>query len=251
MTNSLPSHEFLVHPHTGQPLQAVGFRRNGAPIWPIIGAAEGDLGAPPVPAPPAGGPPAVPPVTPPVEPPAPPVEVRDPTALLNAYNAEKDKRKALADEARTANEALAALQAKVAGTEAEHAASVAAKKVQDEALDKANTRIKKAEVRAAATGKLADPADALVYLDLSKIEVGEDGEVDSKAVNAAIDDLIKNKPYLAAQGKQRFQGNGDGGPRTEDVKSFDDQIAEARKARNFPLAIALEQQRAAVLAASK
>lgn len=206
--------------------------------------------APPVPAPPAGGPPAVPPVTPPVEPPAPPEEVRDPAALLNAYNAEKDKRKTLAEEARIANEALAALQAKVAGTEAEHAANLAAKKVQDDALDMANTRIKKAEVRAAATGKLADPADALVYLDLTKIEVGEDGEVDSKAVTAAIDDLLKTKPYLAAQGK-RFQGNGDGGPRTEGMKSFDDQIAEARKARNFPLAIALEQQRAAALAASK
>lgn len=207
--------------------------------------------APPAPAPPAGGPPAVPPVTPPpAAPPAPAEEVRDPVALLNAYNAEKEKRKTLAEEARTANEALAALQAKVAGTEAEHAASVAAKKVQDEALDKANTRIKKAEVRAAATGKLADPADALVYLDLSKIEVGEDGEVDGKAVDALITDLITKKPYLAAQGK-RFQGNGDGGPRIEDIKSFDDQIAEARKARNFPLAIALEQQRAAALAASK
>jgi hypothetical protein len=250
MTNTLPSHEILVHPHTGLPLQAVGFRRNGAPIWPIIGAAEGDLGAPPVPAPPAGGPPAVPPITPPVEPPAPPVEVRDPAALLNAYNAEKEKRKTAADEARTANEALAALQAKVAGTEAEHAASVAAQRVKDEALGAANARILKAEVRAAATGKLSDPADALLYLDLSKFEVGEDGEVDAKALGAALDDLVKNKPYLAAQGK-RFQGNGDGGPRNEDVKSFDDQIAEARKARNFPLAIALEQQRAAVLAASK
>jgi hypothetical protein len=178
------------------------------------------------------------------------VEVRDPAALLNAYNAEKDKRKALADEARTANEALAALQAKVAGTEAEHAASVAAQKVKDEALGAANTRILKAEVRAAATGKLSDPADALLYLDLSKFEVGEDGEVDAKALGAALDDLVKKKPYLAAQGK-RFQGNGDGGPRTEDMKSIDDQIAEATKAGNHILAIALKQKRSADIAASK
>lgn len=206
---------------------------------------------PPVPAPPAGGPPAAPPVTPPVTPPAdPPVEVRDPAALLNAYNAEKDKRKTAADEARTAKEELAALQAKIAGTEAEHAAQIAAQKVKDEALGAANTRILKAEVRAAATGKLSDPADALLYLDLSKFEVGEDGEVDAKALGAALDELVKNKPYLAAQGK-RFQGNGDGGPRIGGDKSFDDQIAEARKARNFPLVIALEQRRAAELAASK
>lgn len=209
---------------------------------------------PPVPAPPAGGPPAAPPVTPPVappvEPPAPPAEVRDPTALLNAYNAEKDKRKTAADEARVAKEQLAALQAKVAGTEAEHAANLAAQKVKDEALGAANARILKAEVRAAATGKLADPADALLYLDLTKLEVGDDGEVDGKAVTAAIDELVKNKPYLAAQGK-RFQGNGDGGPRNEAEKSIDDQISEATKAGNHVLAIALKQRRSADIAASK
>lgn len=207
----------------------------------------------PVPAPPAGGPPAapVPPVTPPAEPVAPPAEeVRDPNALLNAYNAEKDKRKLAVDEARVAKETLAALQAKIAGTEAEHAAQLAAQKVKDEALSAANQRILKAEVRAAATGKLSDPADALQFLDLSKLEVGDDGEVDGKAVAAAIDALVKNKPYLAAQGK-RFQGGGDGGTRNESDKSITDQIAEARKARNFPLAIALEEKRAADLAASK
>jgi hypothetical protein len=178
------------------------------------------------------------------------VEIRDPNALLNAYEAEKEKRKTAAEAARTATEELAALKAKIAGTEAEHAAQLAAQKVKDEALSAANSRILKAEVRAAATGKLSDPADALQFLDLSKLEVGEDGEVDGKAVAAAIDDLIKNKPYLAAQGK-RFQGAGDGGTRTETDKPITDQIAEARKARNFPLAIALEQKRAADLAATK
>jgi hypothetical protein len=146
--------------------------------------------------------------------------------------------------------AFAALEAKVAGKEAEHAAQVAAQKVKDEALGAANTRILKAEVRAAATGKLSDPADALLYLDLTKFEVGEDGEVDAKALGAALDELVKNKPYLAAQGK-RFQGNGDGGPRNESDKSIDDQIAEATKSGNHILAIALKQKRSADLAASK
>ena len=31
-----------IHPHTGQPLVPVGYRRNGAPIWPILGASEDD-----------------------------------------------------------------------------------------------------------------------------------------------------------------------------------------------------------------
>lgn len=80
-----------------------------------------------------------------------------------------------------------------------------------EATDKANARIIRSEIRAAAAGKLADPKDALVYLDLSKFEVDEDGEIDSEDIVEAIDDLIKNKPYLAAATAKRFQGTGDGG----------------------------------------
>lgn len=36
------THPTLLHPHTGQPLKAVGRRRDGSPIWPIIGASEDD-----------------------------------------------------------------------------------------------------------------------------------------------------------------------------------------------------------------
>lgn len=213
-----------------------------SPAAPVTPAAPA---APPA-APPAGGPPAAP-----LTPPAPPAEeVRDPAALLSAYNAEKEKRKNAAEEARTHKEAadaaaaqVAALQAKIDGTEAEHAAQVAAQKVKDEALAAANTRILKAEVRAVAAGKLADPADALLYLDLSKIQVGADGEVDTAAVTAAVDKLITDKPYLAAQGK-RFQGGGDGGPRTESEKSIDEQIADASKSGNHALAISLKRQKA-------
>ncbi len=68
------------------------------------------------------------------------------------------------------------------------------------ALGKANGRIIRAEVRAAAASKLTDPADALNFLDLSVFEVDEDGDVDQDDIAEAIADLIKRKPYLAAQG---------------------------------------------------
>ena len=68
------------------------------------------------------------------------------------------------------------------------------------AIAKANARIVKAEVRAAAAGKLADPADALNFIDLGEFEVGEDGDVDQDEIADAIDDLLRRKPYLAAQG---------------------------------------------------
>ncbi|MFE5544569.1 hypothetical protein ACFQ71_12205 [Streptomyces sp. NPDC056534] len=79
------------------------------------------------------------------------------------------------------------------------------------ALSKANARIIRAEVKAAAAGKLADPADAYRFLDLDTFEVDNDGNVDSEEIAEAIDDLIKNKPYLAAAPAKRFQGTGDGG----------------------------------------
>ena len=85
-----------------------------------------------------------------------------------------------------------------------------------EATRKANSRIIRSEIRAAAAGKLADPADALAYLDMSRFEVDDDGEVDQDEVAEAIDDLLKKKPYLAAQGRPRFQGDADGGPRNRD-----------------------------------
>ncbi|MEU2077110.1 hypothetical protein [Streptomyces sp. NPDC013489] len=79
------------------------------------------------------------------------------------------------------------------------------------ALSKANTRIIRAEVKAAAAGKLADPADAYRFLDLDTFEVDNDGNVDSEEIAEAIDELIKSKPYLAAATAKRFQGTGDGG----------------------------------------
>lgn len=63
----------------------------------------------------------------------------------------------------------------------------------------ANHKILRAEVRAAAAGKLADPSDAPKLLDLDQFEVGEDGDVDQDEIADAIDDLLKDKPYLAAR----------------------------------------------------
>lgn len=160
----------------------------------------------------------------------------------------KAERKAARDEATTAKAERDALQAKLDGKEAEHEAAKAAQKVRDEALGAANERILKAEVRAAAAGKLADPQDALRFLNLADFEVGSDGEVDTSQIAKAIDTLIESKSYLAAQGGSRFQGSGDGGARNESTPSIDDQIAEATKAGNHQLAIALKQRRSAELA---
>lgn len=76
---------------------------------------------------------------------------------------------------------------------------------------KANSRILRSEVKAAATGKLINPKDALTFIDLTQFEVDEDGQVDEDEVADAIDDLLKERPYLGAATAKRFQGTGDGG----------------------------------------
>lgn len=81
------------------------------------------------------------------------------------------------------------------------------------ATAKANARIVRSEVRAAATGKLADPRDALAFIDLAQFEVDDDGQVDEDEVGEAIEQLLRDKPHLAAATAKRFQGTGDGGAR--------------------------------------
>ncbi|MFI7240102.1 hypothetical protein [Streptomyces cyaneofuscatus] len=86
------------------------------------------------------------------------------------------------------------------------------KELREELTAESNARLIRAEVKAAAAGKLADPADAPRFIDLSKIKVGDDGEPDAKQIKKAIEDLLKEKPYLA--GKQPWGDVGGGGRET-------------------------------------
>lgn len=78
-----------------------------------------------------------------------------------------------------------------------------AKRLERSALAKANERILRAEVKAAAAGKLHHPEDSLRFLDLSAFDVDDDGQVDADAIDDAINDLLAKRPDLAAQGGPR------------------------------------------------
>jgi hypothetical protein len=134
---------------------------------------------------------------------------------------------------------LAELRAQAEGKEAEFKAEQERRAVEATALSKANERIKKAEIRALAAGKLNDPADALRYLDLDEIEVSDDGEVDTAAVREALERLISTKPYLAVAQGTRFQGTADQGARKADAKSEEQKLTEM-------LATAAPEQRIAI-----
>ncbi|TDD88360.1 hypothetical protein [Actinomadura rubrisoli] len=145
-----------------------------------------------------------------------------------ALAAEKEKRK---EEARKRREAEAELERLRNGDDKAAAAAAEAEKA---AIQRANARILRSEVKAAAAGKLADPTDALRLLDLDQFEVGEDGEVDEGEIADAISGLLKSKPYLAAGGKPRFQGDADQGARKKTKPpTLDEQIATAEKAGNW------------------
>lgn len=110
-------------------------------------------------------------------------------------------------EAREAKAELAALKAQLEAKDKpadEQELDRVRREVASEASQRANTRILRSEIRAVATGKLADPADAALYLDLEEFEVGDDGDVDTAAIEDAISDLLTRKPHLAAGKEKRF-----------------------------------------------
>lgn len=128
-------------------------------------------------------------------------------SMKSKWHAERDQRRELERQL----EELRATQSKPEGDDTPDLEEIK-RQATREALATANARVLRSEIKAAAVGKLADPADALAFLDLDKFEVGEDG-VDADEVADAIESLIQSKPHLAAAPAKRFQGTGDGGAR--------------------------------------
>lgn len=145
-----------------------------------------------------------------------------------ALQAEKEKRRKAAQELRDAKAEIERLRN--GGDEAAQKAA----EVEKAAIAKANTKILRAEVKAAAAGKLANPALAVKLLDLSRFEVDDNGDVDAGEIADAIDELIREEPYLAATAPKRFQGGADQGARKKPKPaSLDERIAEAERNQNW------------------
>jgi hypothetical protein len=156
-------------------------------------------------------------VTPePVEPAATPVEEEKPLGAAGekALAAMKAERKTDREKIRELNakieksEADAALKDKPAEEQALEAARAEARA---EVTTKANERLLRSELKAAATGKMADPTDAALYLDLTSFDVNDDGDVDSDALADAIAELLTRKPHLGMPDARKFGGSADQG----------------------------------------
>lgn len=108
-------------------------------------------------------------------------------AMKQERNAERDKRKEL-------EQRIAELEQKTSAP--------------DPRIDR---RLIRAELKAAAAGKFHDVSDLFANVDLTQFEVNADGEVDTSKVNAAIEDVLKRKPHLAASKRPKFEGTADNG----------------------------------------
>jgi hypothetical protein len=237
-----------VHPRTG--LTAIGLRRNGDPIWPVLGGSgEGepaDTGGDEAPADAAddGGTDSEPVDEPSSAKPAKgdddgegPDDKRLGPAGEQALQRMKEERRLAMREKRAAIREREALQAELDKVKAEKAKRQArdGDEEQDDelpdldAIRKEAAEAAKAEARMELLGervsdrveilaakRFQDAEDALAHL-MRAHEVSDflDGEkVDVEAIKEALDELLERKPYLAvpAQGEaKRFKGSGDGG----------------------------------------
>lgn len=87
-------------------------------------------------------------------------------------------------------------------TEQEKAVNLAREEGRTEGRSLGDQRLIRAEVIAAAAGKAADPNDVYALLNssgaLKDIEVGDNGEVDTKTVAGLVEALLDEKKHLAA-----------------------------------------------------
>jgi hypothetical protein len=117
-----------------------------------------------------------------------------------ALEEERNARRTAEKAARDAQAQLDKLRTEV-GSDQEKAVAKARAEGKAEALTTATERLVKAEIKVAAAGKFANPNDAVRLLDHDEF-VTEDGDVDEKKLEKAIDKLLKDSPYLAGGGKR-------------------------------------------------
>ena len=172
--------------------------------------------------------PAPTPTTPPPAPPAPPDE-----SLGDGGKAALEaERKARRDAEKAYKTAQAELDKhrEASMTEQERAIAKARDEARAEMAKTFAAERVKDKVELAASGKLADPGDAIHLLgDLSEF-VTQSGDVDTRAIASAIDALVKAKPYLAPQTAKAAPLPG-GGATPPNGFSMDDYIRTSARGR--------------------
>lgn len=158
----------------------------------------------------------------------------DPEAEVAKWKALARKHEGNAKANAEAAKELAALKA-ANQSDTEKAVSEAEQRGRSAATTELAQKLAAAEVRAALTGVVPDPAAIVEDLNLAKY-VTDTGDVDQEAVTALRKKYESFAPKPSPDLKQGKQGSG--------AKDIDQQIAEATAAGNHALAISLKRQKA-------
>lgn len=213
--------------------------RFGWPLPPLAGGSGDPDPAPPAadPAPKAGEADPAPPADP--KPAAKTDPGDDPGDDLEAWKGHSRKHEKRAkDAAARAEKAEAELEKlrNASKSDQEKALDEARKQGATETAAQFRDRIKRAEIRALAAGKFADPEDAIKLLELDDDDIFDDeGEVQTSALKTALEDLLERKPHLAATASRKPAGDADGGkgsgPADKDLEamSVEEHLKRIRK----------------------
>lgn len=182
-----------------------------------------------------------------------PLEPAEPGETAPVVDPDAGAKKALVAERaarKAAEKELAAFRAEAALKDKpveEQAIEKARAEGRTEQAAKSNERYIRAELKAAATGKVKNPALALKLIDMSGIDVDDDGEVDSDAIQAAVTDLLTEYPELAVDAA-RFGGGADQGAKGKAAKATQ---LSAQEVKNLSPAEVLKADREGRLDALK
>jgi hypothetical protein len=252
-------HDLPVHPLTG--LTAIGLRKDGRPIWPVLGASDDDD--------------VIVADTPVDDDVADTAEGADDTDVdgddeplgpkgEKALRAEKQKRRDADKARREAIRERDEFAARIAELEKLTAGRGDDEEIDFDAIRKEAAESGKAEAQAEvlvervldkiqllASKRFHDTEDAAAYLhrqhDIEDF-LDDKGKIDAEAIEDALSALLEKKPHWAAAaaqgGAKRFQGSGDGGARKgpkgpsqltdQDLKRMTpEQIVEAHEAGRF------------------
>lgn len=216
---------------------------------PVPAAPPAPAGQPPAGAPPAAGEPTVPATPDPDSPEGLQERLRRRQAVVDQQAEELRRWRALGADPTAVQSALAATPLPAAAgdpalVDVEALRAQIRQETETEVRTSADRRVVEADVVAALTGRVGvTPRAALALLgkDLEGISLAADGHADPLEVEVAVRALLAREPGLAARGTPRFETPADQGPRGGGApKTLAEQIAEAKAAGNFRLAIALE-----------
>jgi TolA-binding protein len=149
-------------------------------------------------------------------------QARDAQTQLTSLQQQVEEltRKSMSDQERQVAEQLEAQAAEMrAEIEAQANARVAA----------AEAKVLTARAQALAAGKLQNPADVAVFVKVDELERDASGEVPDAAIVAAVESLLKERPYLGAKpgGGSADQGHRrDAAPDFKDPKQLQAELAK-------------------------